>query len=145
MAHASSSNVDDVDFLVRQKNRIQNQLMREKDDHLGLSKGDFPDKSRNYVVITTLLLLSGILFCYIHHKLTARGRQRTARHLRTLAVVGFVVMSSIFATYPDFLTTRNGRNGFRNLALIYFANIELLFFIVKVNTIFTFFHIQTFL
>ena len=133
MALAESSSVDDIDFLVQQKNRIQDQLMREKGDHLGLSKKNFPDKFRNYLIVTVLLLVSGIFAFCIYHYMKARNRQRIAKYVPILAATGFVVASCVFATLPDFLVTRDGRNGCRNLALIYFANIELLFFIAKVN------------
>ena len=132
MARATSSNVDDVDFLVRQKNRIQDQLMREKGDHLGLSKKNFPDKFRSYVIVTVLLLATGAFLYLIFSCMKARGRQRGARIIRVMAGVGFILASCIMTMIPGFLLTKDDKNGWRNLMLIYYANLNLVIFIISV-------------
>eukprot|EP00210_Caulerpa_lentillifera_P005023 g4797.t1 len=131
MARAQLSNVDDMDKLIRQKDRIQQALLREEDDELGLSRRNAPDKFRKYLFVTVAMLAVGALLYLVFTSMRAAGKARGARIIRVATAIAFIVASCVIAMYPDFLETRDHNNGWRNLMLIYYANLNFVFFIVQ--------------
>jgi len=131
MARARSTNVDDLDTLIRFKNTIQNQLMREQDDHLGLSSTNSIEKFEKYLIVTVTILAGGAMQYLMYSCLKARGKQRGARIIKVTTLVSFIIGSCILAMIPNFLETRDEKNGWRNLLLLYYANLNLIIFIIS--------------
>ena len=133
MARARAANVDDIDTLVRHKNRIQDTILREKGDHLGLSKKNVPEKFMRYFIVTLIMLSVGAILYAIFTCMKSRGKQRGARIARVTTAVAFTIGSCVLTMIPDFLQTKDKKNGWRNLMLIYYANLNLIIFVISVS------------
>lgn len=141
MARARSTNVDDINILIKYKNKIQDELMRAQDDKLGLSSTNSTQKFIHYGTVTLVLCAGGAFLYLIFSCMKARGKQRGARIIRVAALVSVIIVSCIMAMRKGFLKTRDDKNGWRNLMLIYYANLNLIIFIISVNI----FYLQTIL
>jgi len=135
MARARSTTVKDLDILVKHKNTIQSQLMREKDDHLGISSNSFDKKLLKYGKVTLGFIALGAVTYLLHSCMRARGKQRGARIIKVAALLLVILASIVLAQYNGFLVTRDHKNGWRNLMLIYYSNLNLVIIIISVGVI----------
>ena len=105
------------------------------DEGVGAFEGTDNEIGRKFflwgVVTLTIVLVVALSYllqsCYQH-----RGQAKASRVFRVLPFIFFIIATLSLSEAPEFLKTKDGKNGFRNLLLIYYANLQFMAFIIEV-------------
>jgi len=120
-----------TDADVRAIEDLEYELMYETDDNLSITNKEIGRKMALWGAVTATIALVLVLSSLLQNCFRRRGQVKASRVFRVLPTLFFIAATIILSETPDFLKTKDGGNGFRNVLLIYYADLQVVVFIIQ--------------
>lgn len=111
---------------------LEYELMQETDDNLSITNKEIGRKFFLWGAVTLTIAIVFASSALLQSCFRRRGQSKASRVFRALPFLFFVIATISLSEAPNFLETKDGQNGFRNLLLIYYADLQLAIFTIQV-------------
>ncbi|CAD7702993.1 unnamed protein product, partial [Ostreobium quekettii] len=113
---------------------VSNLKIDEQVDWTPIDEMDGEDIRKIFLWLAVTLTISfvGVLCVILQTCFSDRGQTRALRIFKIFPFLFFIVASLSLIQAPDFLRTSDGKNGFRNLLLIYYADLQIAIIVLEV-------------